>query len=70
MPSISSGGLANFVPLPGVGEMESAVKSLIAAMKATGYENDQCESLAQRLDSLIAVADTCNDHKDFAEMLK
>ncbi|KAF8602129.1 hypothetical protein BDV93DRAFT_524318 [Ceratobasidium sp. AG-I] len=61
--------ISNVIPLPGVHEIESVVTGLINAVKATGYEKDQCESLARRLDSLIAVTDACKEHADFAELL-
>ncbi|KAF8602075.1 hypothetical protein BDV93DRAFT_509540 [Ceratobasidium sp. AG-I] len=64
------GGLTNVLPLTGLGEMTDIVKGTISAVKTVGYEKDQCESLAGRFDSLIAVADTVKDLAEFAKILR
>ncbi|KAF8602127.1 hypothetical protein BDV93DRAFT_524315 [Ceratobasidium sp. AG-I] len=57
------------LPLPGVGEIERFVKGVIDSIKAAGYENEQCESLVQRLSGLIAIVNTCKEHENFVEIL-
>lgn len=70
MPQTSvSRSLINALPLPGVDEIVSVAKGLIARMQAAGCERNQCESLIRRIDGLIAAANVCNGLNGFAEVL-
>ncbi|KAF8594488.1 hypothetical protein BDV93DRAFT_515743 [Ceratobasidium sp. AG-I] len=43
------------VPLPGMGELEGAVKSLIDVLKSSGYNNKQCDLVANRFERLLRI---------------
>ncbi|KAF8602078.1 hypothetical protein BDV93DRAFT_557849 [Ceratobasidium sp. AG-I] len=65
--ALGVGGIPNVLPLPGMSEMTSIVKDIIKL--ANGYKKDECESLARRFDSLIAVADTSKELESVSELL-